>query len=124
MYQLLSFLMLFAQDAPPAAPDAPHPNALMQMLPFLAIGGLFIWLIIIRPQKQEQARQKALLDGIKKNDHVVTTGGIFGVVTNVHREANKVTIRVDEATNTTLRIAISSIAGVVSEEAPQGTESK
>ena len=30
---------------------------------------------------------------VKKNDRVVTTGGIYGVVTNVHREADEVTIK-------------------------------
>ena len=39
---------------------------------------------------------------LKENDRVVTIGGIYGVVTNVQRDAERVTIRVDEATGTKL----------------------
>jgi hypothetical protein len=37
-------------------------------------------------------------------------------VTNVHREADEVTIKVDEATNTKLRLTLSSIARVLGDE--------
>ena len=50
---------------------------------------------------------------------MVTIGGIYGVVTNVHREADEVTIKVDEATNTKLRMTLGSIARVLVDE-PSG----
>ena len=53
---------------------------------------------------------------VKKNDRVVTVGGIYGVVTNVHREADEVTLKVDEATNTKLRVTLSSIGRVLGDE--------
>ena len=53
------------------------------------------------------------------DNHVVTVGGIHGVVTNVHREANEVTIKVDEATNTKLRLELGSVARVLSSETSQ-----
>ena len=40
---------------------------------------------------------------LKENDRVVTIGGIYGVVTNVQRDAERVTIRVDESTGTKLQ---------------------
>ena len=58
-----------------------------------------------------------MLGALKKNDRVVTVGGIYGWVTNVHREADEVTIRVDEATNTKLRITLGSVARVLGAEA-------
>jgi hypothetical protein len=39
------------------------------------------------------------------------------VVTNVQREADRVTIRVDDSNNVTLRVQLSAIARVVSREA-------
>ena len=57
-----------------------------------------------------------MLAAVKKNDRVITAGGIYGVVTNVHREADEVTIKVDEATNTKLRLTLSSIARVLGDE--------
>ena len=53
---------------------------------------------------------------MKKNDRVVTIGGIYGVVMNVHREADEVTLKVDETTNTKLRVTLSSIARIISGE--------
>ena len=37
---------------------------------------------------------------VKKTTSSRRAGGIYGVVTNVHREADEVTIKVDETTNT------------------------
>ena len=60
---------------------------------------------------------------LKKNDRVITTGGIYGVVTNVHTEVDEITIKVDKATNTELHITINSIARVLGDEAPNGKSS-
>jgi preprotein translocase subunit YajC len=110
-------LPLLAQAAPnpPANPASDSSTLLLQFLPFIAIGALFYFLMI-RPQRREQSRRQAMLDAVQKNDHVVTIGGIYGVVTNVHREADEATIKVDEATNTKLRVTLSSIARVIREE--------
>ena len=43
-----------------------------------------------------------MLAGLKEKDRVVTIGGIHGVVTNVQRDREEVTIRVDEATGAKL----------------------
>jgi preprotein translocase subunit YajC len=77
---------------------------------------LLFWFLLIRPQRQEQSRRQQMLAAVKKNDRVITAGGIYGVVTNVHREADEVTIKVDEATNTKLRVTLGSIARVLGEE--------
>ena len=88
---------------------------LVNFLPFIAIGVLFYFLLI-RPQRSEQARRLTMLGAVKKNDRVVTIGGIYGVVANVHREADEVTLKVDEATNTKLRVTLSSIGRVLGDE--------
>lgn len=85
------------------------------ILPFVVIGLLF-YLMFIRPQRREQSQRDVMLANLKKNDHVVTIGGIHGVITNVRREVDEVTIKVDEATNTKLRVSLSAIARVVAEE--------
>ena len=108
-------LWVLADEAPaPAANQSPD-STLLMFLPFVAIIVLFYFLMV-RPQRREQSRRQAMLDSVQKNDHVVTIGGIYGVVTNVHREADEVTIKVDESTNTKLRVTLSSIARVIREE--------
>jgi preprotein translocase subunit YajC len=54
-----------------------------------------------------------MLGNMKKNDRIVTVGGIMGVVTNVDRDKNEVTIKVDESSGTKLRMTLGSIARVV-----------
>ena len=113
--------VLFAQDAEKPANDS---MALLQsLMPFIAIFVLFYFLLI-RPQRREQARRRDMLGAIKKNDRVITAGGVYGVVTNVQRDADEVTIKVDEATNTKLRLTLSSIVRVVGDEPANETSNK
>jgi preprotein translocase subunit YajC len=120
----LTTLPLFAEGAP-APENAPTDpvNIAFQLFPFIIIGFLFYFLMI-RPQKREQSRRQIMLDAVKKNDRVVTIGGIYGVVTNVHREADEITLKVDEATNTKIRVTLSSIARVLGDEPEESTATK
>lgn len=91
---------------------------------WLAIILLFFFMIL-RPQQRERSQRDKLLAGLKKNDRVVTAGGVYGVVTNVQRESDEVTLRVDEATNTKIRVTLGSIARVLGDEpAPSDASSK
>lgn len=121
-----SALVVFAQ-AGDAGKGQQGPGGMetliIQLLPFILIGVLFYYMLI-RPQRREQAKRKDMLSGVKKNDRVITIGGIYGVVMNVHREADEITIKVDETTNTKLRVTLSSISRLVSEEPAEETDSK
>jgi len=123
---LLANLVIWAdaaQGGGTATPDSTGSWGL-GLLPWLAIGLLFFFMLI-RPQQRERAQRDAMLAGLKKNDRVVTAGGIYGIVTNVQRESDEVTVRVDEATNTKIRVTISSIARVLGDEsAPSDTSAK
>ena len=95
----------------------------LSLWPIAVILVLF-YFMFIRPQRQEASRRDAMLRALKPNDHVLTQGGIYGVVTNVHREANAVTIRVDENNNTRLKVSLAAIIRVLSEESAEETPSK
>ena len=54
-----------------------------------------IWyLLVIRPQQQQQKKVKDMLANLKKNDEVTTTSGIHGTVAIVKDKT--VVVRVDE----------------------------
>ncbi len=52
----------------------------------------------------------------------MTTSGIYGVVTNVSKETNKVTLRIDETTGAKMRMDLTAIVRVLGDEpAANGT---
>jgi preprotein translocase subunit YajC len=121
--------MLFADNvaekADQAAPkDASPLSGLAGMLPMFLIIGILFYLMLIRPQKTEQKKRLALLNNLKKNDRVVTIGGIYGVVMNVRREADEVVIKVDETNDTKIRVLISAVARVVVDEPAEDSKGK
>lgn len=86
-------------------------------LPFLLMTLMLVfYLLVLRPQRREQQSRQSMLTQLKKNDRVVTVGGIYGVVTNVRSEADEVTLKVDESSNTRLKVTLGSIARIVGDE--------
>jgi preprotein translocase subunit YajC len=55
------------------------PSALIQMAPLPLVFVVFYFLLI-RPQQLKQKEHTSMLAGLKKNDDVVTTGGLYGKV--------------------------------------------
>jgi len=90
------------------------------MLPALIAIVVMFWFLMIRPERRRQKQHQSMLEGMKKNDRVETIGGIRGTVTNVQRETDEITIKVDETTNTKLRMRIGAIARVVTDDAGDG----
>ncbi len=85
------------------------------MAPMAIIMVLF-YFMLIRPQKRKEQELREMVRNVKENDRVVTIGGIYGVVTNVQRDAERVTIRVDETTGAKLKINMSAVARVLTAE--------
>ena len=107
---LLTSWILLAQEAGQEAEQAPAgPNFL---LPLVAIFFLFYFLIL-RPQKNKERAMRTMIDTLKEKDRVVTVGGIHGVVTNVQRDQEMITLRIDESTGAKIRVGASAIARVV-----------
>jgi preprotein translocase subunit YajC len=94
------------------------------MLP--ALIGIFIlfYFFIIRAQHRERAKHDRMLRELKKNDRVLTIGGIYGVVANVQPDSNEVVIKVDEATNTKLHVTRNAIQQVIKDDEPASEKPK
>src|SRR5262245_41845905 len=102
-------VILFAKNGG-AAPPA---GGLYQLL-FM---GMFIMAMVyfrlIRPNQKRDQERRSMLSTLKKNDHVVTIGGIKGVVANVKIDEDEVVLKIDEATGAKVRVTLSSIARVM-----------
>ncbi|MGM0486818.1 MAG: preprotein translocase subunit YajC [Planctomycetota bacterium] len=97
------------------------PNLLVNLFPFVMIAVLF-YLLMIRPERRKKAELNEMLENLKKNDRVVTIGGIHGTVVSTSKGAEDVTIKVDDSTNTKLKLQRSAIARVLTESGGSSTK--
>ena len=70
---------------------------------------LVFYFLIIRPQNKKQKETKEMLSALKKNDKVVTVGGIRGTVVTVKEDS--IVVRVDD--NVKLEFNKSAVSNVV-----------
>ncbi len=90
-----------APDAPTGAPAGAGAQGVASMLPsILLMGGIFafMWFVLIRPQRKEEARRKELLASLKRGDEVTTIGGVHGVVETVGEQTIDVRIGTGDKT--------------------------
>lgn len=66
-------------------------GGIMSFLPMIAIIAIFYFLMI-RPQQKQAKILKIMREALKRDDRVVTSGGIHGIVTNV--KGDILTIRI------------------------------
>ena len=106
-------MLLLAQGD--AAPNAgPPANPLLQMAPMLAMFVVLFYLIVLRPQQREQQQRRDMLSGLKKNDKVVTIGGIIGTIVEFSGDGSRVTLKVDDGTR--IKFTRSSLQGPYDEK--------
>jgi preprotein translocase subunit YajC len=91
-------------------------------LVMMLVIGILFYFLMIRPERRKRQETDRMLETLKKNDRVVTIGGIHGVVVNVAKGSEDVTIRVDDNNNTRLRILRSAVSRVSGTE--EGEEKK
>src|SRR5437867_4408241 len=120
MLEFLLQSLIFAQDpaSAPAGQGQPQqpPNLMWMILTMGAPILLLYYLMVARPTQKRERDRKTMLAALKKNDHVVTVGGIKGTVTNVKLDDDEVVIKIDETTGAKMHVVLSSIARVVAAE--------
>ena len=79
----MSFFISSALAAPAAAPGEPNP-----LITVVMFGGLFLfmYLMIIRPQRKRSKEHKTLVANLSKGDEVVTNSGILGKIAKMEGE--------------------------------------
>lgn len=93
------------------------------LVPLMLIGVLF-YFMMIRPESRKRNEMRKMLGDLKKNDRIVTIGGIYGTVVTSSQDSDEVTIRVDENSNARLRILRSAIARVISDDSSAAKKEK
>jgi preprotein translocase subunit YajC len=82
----------------------------------LMLGVMYV--LMIRPQRQRQAQQQSMIDGAGVGDDVLTTGGIYGTVSEVEGDD----IVVEIASGVTVHMTRRGIAAVLPPEDEEDEE--
>ncbi|MGI9366313.1 MAG: preprotein translocase subunit YajC [Rhizobiaceae bacterium] len=91
------------------------------LFPLILVGGI-MWFLVIRPQRQQQKARAEMLSNIRRNDTVVTGGGLVGKVTKVIDDAE---VEVQIAPDVKVRAMRSMLADVrVKGDAPKNDNAK
>jgi preprotein translocase subunit YajC len=93
-------------------------GGILWLLPLIM---LLFWFLVLRPMRRQEQERQALANSVKKNDKVLTSGGIYGTVVNLSETEDEVTVKVDD--NVRLRMVKSSIIrNLTNEEAAKAAK--
>jgi len=84
-------------------------GGLMQFLPLIALIAVF-YFMLIRPQKVQQKKRQEMLDSLKVGDKILTSGGLYGTITEVRENS----IRVKFAKDVVMRMARTGVQSITS----------
>lgn len=97
---LLPFALLFED---PPAPDGPS-----MLFPFIAILGVFYFLLI-RPESKRRKEHESMMGNLGKGDTVLTNGGIVGTISAV--KENVISLQIADGVR--IKVIRNSIQGIV-----------
>ncbi len=93
---------------------------LTSMIPLILIFVIFYFLLI-RPQQKRAKEHKNMVANLRRNDRVVTGGGIIGKVTKVG-EGEEIEVEIAEGTR--VKLYRSTITAVMSKSEPARSDGK
>lgn len=106
--------LILAEDEAAAVEQKPFLLQLMEnpLLPIVGVTLIFYFVYIV-PERRRKVEEAKRISGLKKNDRVVTAGGLHGTIVNTG-EDDVVTVRLDDSG--TLRVKVSRWAVTVKKD--------
>ena len=101
-----------------AAGDAGAAGLLSSLVPFILIF-VIMWFMLIRPQQKKMKEHRAMVEGLRRGDQVITAGGLIGKVAKVKDDGE---IDVEIADGIKVRVVRSTITGVLSKGEPASAD--
>tara|TARA_R110002012_G_scaffold96501_3_gene232606 strand:+ start:37879 stop:38157 length:279 start_codon:yes stop_codon:yes gene_type:complete len=89
-------------------------QGIQQFVPLILIFAI-MYFLLIRPQQKKVKEHKAMVEGLRRGDQVITAGGLVGKVVKVKDDGE---LEVELAENVKVRVVQSTIATVVSKTEP------
>ena len=88
---------------------APGGNFMTLLVPF-ALMFAIMYFLILRPQRKKEKDRLDMIANVRKNDRIVTSGGVHGVVVSVKEK--ELVIRVDDDKDVKLKIDKSAVSSI------------
>lgn len=100
---------------PQRVPEGPVQPPWWNMMPMILVGVMFLFLMFRQGRREKQEKQK-LQESLRKNDKVLTIGGIYGTVMGLSEpgQLDEVTLKLDE--NVKIKVTRASILRNLSRE--------
>jgi preprotein translocase subunit YajC len=107
-------MLFFVQDAgaPPAGGGQPGGGGLITMLPMFAMMLIVMYFLVMRPQSKQRKERELMISNLKKNDHILTSAGLYGIVKQVKPEDPYIILCIDERKDVCIRVSKASIASL------------
>jgi len=115
-----TYTLIAEEAATSAAPgaDGQAPQSPYSLFIMLGLAFVVFYVLLIRPQQKKERERKnqreEMLKNLTKSDHVVTIGGVHGIVASV--TDTDVVLKVDEKNDVRVRFAREAISKVVTAE--------
>ena len=114
------FDIAFAQTAfAQTVPGVGSPSQLISFLPLVLVFIIFYFLLI-RPQQKKSKEHQQMLGKLRKNDEVMTSGGIYGKVTALTDSI----VTLEVAPNVRVRVNRPQISAVLTGEKTMAKDAK
>tara|TARA_B100002052_G_C15317486_1_gene348250 strand:- start:93 stop:380 length:288 start_codon:yes stop_codon:yes gene_type:complete len=81
-------------------------------LPMFLLMFLVLYFLLIRPQVKEQKDRQTMISNLKKNDRVITNGGLVGKIIEFQGKDNKYII-IDNETGSKIKLVKSSVSSLL-----------
>jgi len=101
------------------APGLGGPGPMMTIFPFILIF-VIMYFMVIRPQQKKSKEHQEMLSKLKRNDEVMTSGGIYGKVVDL----KDTVVTLEVAPNVRIRVHRPQISLVISVDKAVAKEGK
>ncbi len=89
-------------------------NAMWSQMMLLGLLFVLMYFMLFRAPRKRQQEQQKMVSSLKKNDRVLTSGGILGTILDVRDD--EIVLKIDEATNAKMRVVPSAIIKVLGDD--------
>ena len=126
-------ILFFLPDAgAQPAGGAQQPGGILTMLPMFALMFVVMYFLMIRPQNKQRKQREEMIANLKKNDHVQTSSGIYGIIKQIKPDDPYLILCIDERKDVCIKVSKSSVvslekasgAPAEGEAKPETTEKK